>query len=98
MKVQVKVFPWGCIFEVGRDSRRIKMKTWLKKFFKGTYVGCWMLIMVGVVFIVLRVGVMVTMIFGALLARIEPTVNNIIILICLCFVVFFGVMWSTLEK
>ena len=86
---------WDAVSEA--TLREYKMKAWLKKFFKGIYVGCCMLIIVGVVFIVLRVVVMVTMICGALLGRVEPTINNIIIVICICFVIAIGFMWSASE-
>jgi hypothetical protein len=72
------------------------MKEWLKKFFKGTYVACCMIIAVGVAFIVLWVIVMGAMVGSAWLnAMAPPTTNNIIIMLCIFFVVVFGLIWST---
>ena len=68
------------------------MKEWLKEFSKGTYVACWMIIVVGVAFIVVRLGVWLLIIGAAIGSRIEPTANNIIIMLCVFFVFIFGLI------
>jgi len=71
------------------------MKVWLKKFLKGTYIAYCMIITVGIVFIVLWLLITAAMIgsvwFGSVVA---PTTNNIVIVICVFFVVAFGLIWS----
>lgn len=73
------------------------MKAWLKRFFKGTYIAYWMILVVGVVFIVLRLGIMAIIIAYALLTNLTMTTNGIIIFICGCFVILFGLMYSVWD-
>jgi len=74
------------------------MKAWLKKFFKGMYVACKILIVVGGVYIVLWLLIATALIASVWLrAMVPPTTNNIIIIICVFFVIVFGLFWSTWD-
>lgn len=74
------------------------MDTWLKKFFKGTYIAYWMIIVVGVVFITLWLLIAIAVITFAWFKAVAPlTTNNIIIMLCVFFVVVFGLVWSSWD-
>ncbi len=73
------------------------MKVWLKSLFKGMFIACQIIVVIGMAAILFK-GLITSFLWvAAWLGRIAPTPTSIIICISICFVITFGLMWSFWE-
>ena len=70
------------------------MKTWLGRFLGGVWIACQILIAVGIAAIVFRGLITALLWVVAWVERTAPTPSTIVTVICICFVVVFGIIWS----